>query len=196
MRKIIIMAMVLILIATATALEECEPVVEPNDIPCQITSSWDYLGACNTYEVKIYESDGTLINSRYMDDFAIYCNITFNYTDTGTYYFNISSGDSGSLIVERENMVLSIVIGAGIVAFILLFLAISLAKEHFILKFLLIVSSIITLLLIPASFLGSTTETIFFKFYIGFVGVFFLYIFVYFSYIALMNLGLIAGAKK
>ena len=88
------------------ALEQCEDIIEPEDIPCLIVTTWDYPDACNLYTLDLYNESGDTIQSFTMGDIGIYCNTTFNYTNTGQYYYNISSGDTGSILVGAENLML------------------------------------------------------------------------------------------
>lgn len=102
MKKLYIILYMIILIPLVYSLDECERELETFDIPCRVTSTWDYPNACNTYEVTIYNNNGTALNTISLDTFGIYCNFTFNYSDEGTYYYNVSSGDTGSILVKKD----------------------------------------------------------------------------------------------
>ncbi len=98
----ILLIIMITTISTATALEECTRVEEPRDVPCQITTTWVYPNACNTYTSVVYNNTGENFINYTMDTFGIYCNVTWNISDEGSYYYNISSGDSGLIIIEKE----------------------------------------------------------------------------------------------
>ena len=107
------MIIILLLIPTATALLMCEEVITPNDIPCAIISTWDYK-ECSTRQAKIYNSTPALVLTKNFSDYgaSTRCNITWNITDIGSYIWNVSTGDSGHIIVEvDETMTLAVVIG-------------------------------------------------------------------------------------
>lgn len=87
--------------------------ITQQDVPCMLIASFPYENACNTYRIKFYNSTPTLIGETDMDDYTgtDLCNTTFNFTEIGSYTFNISSGDSGRLIVEvDEDMMLAIIL--------------------------------------------------------------------------------------
>lgn len=97
--------MLLIFAASVYSIKECDSPIEPSDIPCIIKSTWDY-GNCAATEIKIYNSTPELIGQRNFTDFGLShrCNITWNYSERGSYFWNVSNGDSGTIIVEGEKM--------------------------------------------------------------------------------------------
>ena len=103
---IIILLMVLLTVAIATALDDCKRVMDSSDIPCLQRSSWIYPNPCNTYSVEIFNSNATLLDTRTMGDYGTpnFCNITFNYTSQDTYFLNFTSRDSAIIIVEADEM--------------------------------------------------------------------------------------------
>lgn len=105
MRKIhLFLYVILLSLPLAFALEECYSPIEPDKIPCTIKSTWAY-DDCLTTEVKIYNSTPLLLDTRNFTDFeAGRCNITWNYSERGTYWWNVSNGDSGSIVVEGYKM--------------------------------------------------------------------------------------------
>jgi len=143
-----------IVIAT---LEECSDVVEPEKLPCHVSSTWEYPNSCNTYLVKVYNLSGGLLDVRSMGDLGIYCNFTMNYTES--VYYNITSGDTGLIIVREDNMMLAMIIGASLLMIILLYFAFQLDENHFLLKLLLIFFSLMTAMIIPATIVNGVRLT-------------------------------------
>lgn len=117
----IYLILILLLIPLGYALEECQDIITPNDIPCIITSTWEYPNLCNTYEVKIYESQGLLLETKNLDAIGIYCNFTIHNSTIGSYYYNVSSGDTGAFIIKNEgdNM-----ISLGVILFLMVITAV------------------------------------------------------------------------
>lgn len=117
--------MVLVTIGIVNALEDCKGIMNPQDIPCIVSSSWQF--DCGSHTIKIYNSTPTLLDTRQPSDYGNTgrCNITFNFTETNSYLLNWSSGDSSKIIVEVDSeMQIAIVAGLGIFAIIFLVMAI------------------------------------------------------------------------
>lgn len=120
MKKTILLIIIsLVLINVVSALEECESVMETNDIPCLILLP--YTGNCTTMGMRFYNNGSTLLDDRIMAQFnPFYCNQTFNFTTFGSYTFNYSTGDTGSILVQGdENQQYYLYIVALIVFFVL-----------------------------------------------------------------------------
>jgi hypothetical protein len=101
-----------------------------SDIPCLIISSWQFPNACNTYSVKIYNEIPLLLDTRTLGTYGETgrCNITFNYTQQGSYLLNWTTGDSSKIIVEEDNnMLIAIVIG--MVFIVALFIALTITTK-------------------------------------------------------------------
>jgi len=81
-----------------------EPLSEKN-IPCMLIAPFPYKNPCNTYIIKFYNETPAEIGQHTLDDYTgtDLCNASFNFTAKGTYFFNVSSGDSGRIIVEGED---------------------------------------------------------------------------------------------
>lgn len=186
MKKWNLIILMLLMLPLVTALIDCKDIETPNDIPCVIRSTWDYSN-CSTTEVKIYNSTPSLISTRNFTDYGDSgrCNITWNITEKGSYFWNISNGDTGSLIVRDENMELAMIIGLGIVIITLLYIAFHLDKTHLALKILLTVFSIFLLLLIPSMLLNGVSATAdnFFKAMMLIIKIFSGYLFIYLNYV-------------
>ena len=117
--------MVLMSIQLVTSLEECKKVATSSGIPCLLISSWRHNNDCSTYSVKIYKEDMSLLDTRTLGTYSPleYCNVTFNYTDIGTYMINYSDGDTAIIIVEEDNnMLIALVIGVSLIVGLFIFL--------------------------------------------------------------------------
>ena len=103
---IIILIMVLISFPIVYGLTDCSGKMTPSDLPCSIISSWQFPNACNTYDIKVWNSTPTNIQNLTLDDYGISgrCNATFNQSKIGSYLLNWSSGDSSKIIVEVDSM--------------------------------------------------------------------------------------------
>lgn len=177
----------------ALAIEECSSIVEPIDIPCKITSLWNYTPPCNGHIAKVYDSQGNnTINYTYQNyGITGKCQITWNLTETGSYIGVVDNGDTFNVFVKVDNLQLATIIALGLAAGIMLFLAFKLDREHIIMQIGLIIFSMILLSLIPASLILGTTAIIFHKVIMGFMIVFWTYVGVYFIYYVLRWMGII-----
>lgn len=103
MKKWNLIILMLLMLPLAAALIDCKEIVTPNDIPCVVRSTWDYSN-CSTTEVKIYNSTPSLISTRNFTDYGDSgrCNITWNITEKGSYFWNISNGDTGKIIIQNK----------------------------------------------------------------------------------------------
>lgn len=98
---IIIILMMLLLFKIAIALDECKGTMLTNEIPCLVLLP--YTNDCTTIGIKFYHNGSTLLDDRLMSQYSPFnCNQTFNYTSFGTYTFNYSTGDSGSIVIEED----------------------------------------------------------------------------------------------
>jgi len=192
----------MLMIPLVMALEECKGVMVSRDIPCMIISTWQFPNACNTYDIKIFKSNTTLIDTKPMGDYGLSgrCNTTWNHSAQDSYLLNWSSGDSSKIIIEEDDdMILGIVLGVGIISALLLFMAFKLDDEHTILKILFMISSITLLILIPASTFITTTSNagkIFYRVFLYIFIAFWLYVFLYFCYFILKKLGWIVAGEE
>ncbi len=105
----------------AYALDECKGTMLINEVPCIVLIS---SNDCTTVGIKFYNNGSTLLDDRSMTQYSPFtCNQTFNYTNLGTYTFNYSTGDSGSIVVEEdENQQYYLYVVTFIIFFILLWI--------------------------------------------------------------------------
>lgn len=152
--------LILLVLPLVVGLEECKGVVEPEDIPCRITSTWAYDN-CSNNSVTIYADNGSLVETKILGKYGetALCNFTFNYTSKGTYTYNVSSGDTGVVIVEVKMITIAMIIGLSCIAFLFLYFSFNLDNEHFLLKILLIFFSLYAVILIPATIINGVDIT-------------------------------------
>lgn len=109
--RIQIILLMLVLIPAVYGLEMCQTPTTPNDIPCMVVSTWKYDN-CNVTQAVIYNETPALVSTRNFTDHSVRCNFTWNITTLGSYWWNVSNSDSGSIIVEvDETMGFAVIVG-------------------------------------------------------------------------------------
>jgi len=85
-------------------IDKCSYVTESFDLPCQLVTP-DTWEECNQ-SISIYYQNETLLTTLSMTRYGITgrCNITFNYTTSGVYYFNTTYNETGQLTVKDKDM--------------------------------------------------------------------------------------------
>ena len=147
----------------------------------------DATGSGGEFDLDIGSGNFSLIGSH---SFIIQCNTTTQGGFSSGSFEVIGTGYQGG-----NN--LPLIVAIGIVAVILFFFAFKLEEEHFILKLILIFSSVSLIYLIPAQFITGYAATTFYKLTLYIIGAFWLYVFVYIIYIVLKHFGLIvSGGDK
>lgn len=100
MKKIILLFIFLLFPIITYAMDECEGIMYKGDIPCIIL--YPYTDNCSEIEMYVYLNN-TLLDTRFMNSFnTFFCNQIFNYTALGTYTFNYSTMDTGSIVVKED----------------------------------------------------------------------------------------------
>lgn len=179
MRKYLILILVF-LIPTVLALEECGRFIEPVDVPCTITSSWKPLDGCNK-QMDFYNETGGLLQWKNWTALTPFCNMTWNISKEGTYIYN-SSIEDGVITIGVDDMILASVIGLGIAALFFLFLGYKLDDTHFLLKILFAIVGLILVTLIPVVLITHDVSVIFHTLMSRLQIAFWIYILVYLSY--------------
>lgn len=103
MKKILIYLVFFILsISYAFSLQNCESILTDDKVPCYILLS---SNNCSNASVSFYLG-GSYLESRNLDTFNDNknCNQTFDFTTTGLYTFNFSSGDSGTINLYNNRL--------------------------------------------------------------------------------------------
>ena len=126
----------------------------------------------------------------------------YNFTSTGTYcaYCHVSTAYSCFMIDTdcSESGVgylhnIAIIFGVGVILFLIMYFALQLDEQHFILKLLLILSSISLSIIIPLSTFSTDAGRTFYRSYLYIFGAFWLYVIIYFVYYILKKMNLIVG---
>jgi len=190
--------MLILLASFGTAIKECGSVVETLDVPCQVTSLWNYSTPCSKYNATVFNSTGHNVANYTFGQFGgtNLCNFTWNITTKGSYIYRVENGDSGNITVGDDNLLMAIVIGIGLLIGIILWIAFSLEPEHGILKIMLIFLSISLLPLIPATFLVNDITVILHKAITRVVWFFWIYVSIYFIYRILVWMGILIPGES
>src|SRR3990167_1082648 len=116
------------------SLEECKRVNPVKNVPCRITNTWTPSSPCSSYLINFFNSTGDFLGEANLSSYGVtcLCNASFNYSVIGSYTFNMSTGDTGQVIVEDEgSMVIAMIILLPmLLSFILLVIAASLSSEE------------------------------------------------------------------
>lgn len=179
-------------------LKECQDVIEPDEVPCYVSTTWDYPNECRDYTVDIYNVTGNHLITMNLSDYGTtyFCVFNFTYSDVGTYQFNISSGDSGSVTVGVTNYMISIIMAIAVMCGILLWITHMLSEEHVFLKILFISFVFVLITLIPTAFMVTDITLILHKSYMRMISITSIYLFVYLIYKALVKLGAIVPGEN
>lgn len=105
MKKVIIYILVLLIaIISVFGLDECTREVQTLDLPCEIITP-NQIENCSQLSIQFFLNNVS-IDLRTMDtkEGSSRCNTTFNYTAAGTYLYNQSNFDTGTIIVGERNM--------------------------------------------------------------------------------------------
>ncbi len=109
--------LLLVLALGASALQECKSIQGPGGIPCRVSTTWD-PGNCIDFNVTIFNSSGDNLTTFLMSEYGStgFCQFSFNFTTRGTYPYNITTGDTGSILVEGADEMASL----SVVAFLMM----------------------------------------------------------------------------
>ena len=194
----LIIILLITLFPIVYGMEECQRVIEPEDIPCKVISSWVYSTPCVNHTVSIYNQSGGSLETLTLKDYGStgLCVFNFTHNTKGTYNYNISSGDTGIIVVKVTNMIIGIIIGIAVICAVMLWFASMLSEQHIFLKAIIIMGSIYLVTLIPAAFIINDVEILLQKTYMRLIYLFAIYIFVYLMYAALVKLGAIVPGEN
>jgi hypothetical protein len=186
--KLLIILIVICIIPSVIAIEECKGTITKTESPCWILLTVNSTSTdCTKINATINNDTDQLCNytmSSFNPSLPI-CNATFNFTNVGTYVIYYTTGDTGSIIIQEDEFVeLSFVIGMLGIAVFLIYFAFKLDDYHFILKLLLIFFSLIYVLMIPGSLIVGVDNTynVAWKTTLGLFGIFIIYFSVYLFY--------------
>lgn len=190
---------IMILMATSVyGIEECKTIIEPSDVPCLVTSLWNYTPPCDQYNATVWDKTGSNIINYTFGDYgnSNFCNFTWNISTVGSYIYKVSNGDSGTIHIEVDNLMVGITIGIGIIIALLLTIAFNLTEDMGWVKFYLIVIALSMASIIPTTFVVYDTSVIFHKAYQLFLRITWGMIFIYFSYKVLVWLGMVVPGEN
>ena len=198
MKWTIYISMLVILATLSYSVEECAKAIEPIDINCQVTATWNYTLPCTNHKAIVYNSSGkNIINYTFAQlSSSPLCYFTWNISLKGSYYYRVTNGDSGTITIEDINMLLAFIIGTGLLAIIFLMISFMLEDEHIFLKYIMILVSLYMLYLIPASFVISNYSMALFKSYGIFLKILAAYITVWLIYKSLTWMGVVVPRRK
>ena len=94
--------MLILLIPLAYAIPECGRFITPEDIPCNIISSYNNSGNC-LINGSIYNSSGSIKSILEWKDYPPSCSALFNITVVGTYYY--TGIEEGIITVEVNQLI-------------------------------------------------------------------------------------------
>jgi len=193
-KRILLLLILMITVTTSVyGLKECGKSVEPSEIPCLVTSLWNYTTPCNQWNATVYNASGINVKNYTFQDLKNIglCYYQWNLTELGSYIYVVENGDSGNITIGADNMIIASIIGIGIIVAIFIWLAMTLDTDHFLLKVLLILTSVTLLSLIPVVLVNNDISAVFHKAYQYFIRTFWVYVSVYFTYKVLIFLGVV-----
>lgn len=206
MRKWIIL--IIMFLTTALAYAETDlaqfKVGEIVDLSVHISSDSANMIIGANPKIYIWNSSWQIVRNSSMNEIGEgWYNYTTTFNETGIYHsvvnltFNAVNGTAimDFEIVEDENKMIAMILGIAVISSLFLWLAHKLEREHFILKLLLIFSSITFLTLIPASFIIDA-DLIFYKYFMRVFVAFWIYVFIFLVYWVLRYAGVIASGKN
>ena len=198
MKWYILILMTILLTPFAFGMEECQRETSIEDIPCVVINTWFYPNSCETYSVDIYNQSGVLLEQLNLTERGQsgFCEFNFTQSKKGTYVYNISSGDTGTIVVGVKSYMLAIVLGIGLVCAFFFWFAFQLSEEYIILKYLITIVAMGFLTLIPTVFITNDVSSLFFKYFLWFGRLLALYIFVFGVYKLLTYLGVIVPGEN
>jgi len=95
---------ILFFISFSYSIEECSgEVITADEVPCYLFLP--YAEDCTDLSISVYNETSFIYNQTLSNYSADQCNATFNQTGISTYPFLWSTGDTGSIIVEVNNMI-------------------------------------------------------------------------------------------
>lgn len=102
-KELIIGILLLSLIPLVSAIDECKGTMHNNEVPCLLLLENSSSNPCDTMTVTVYKNSSGILYTQQMVQYSPFlCNGTFNQTDYGTYTFQYSSGDTGSIVIEED----------------------------------------------------------------------------------------------
>jgi len=123
-----ILIILLLMIPVAYALDECQRVQDPGDIPCNIVSTWSGTDCVST--ISIFNESEELIGIVSWGNHTPYCNFTWNYSGAGTYTYNSTIEDGVITVAGGKMWLLGILLIPLGLAFLFLYWGATLQDEQ------------------------------------------------------------------
>lgn len=117
------------MISGALAIKECQRQNPITDIPCMVITSYHPSGNCSEYNATIYFNLTTIKNLTYGDYFPN-CNITFNESQLGVYYWNSSIENGFITVIGDDNLLIALLLIPVAVMFMLIYWGNSLPEDQ------------------------------------------------------------------
>lgn len=132
------------------ALEECQRVQNPTDIPCTIRSSWLPSTGCSETFYIFNETGGNIYNLSWAAS-PPFCNVTWNYTDQATYIYNSSIEAGVITVASTDFFIMGILLIPIILAFFFVYYSNHFKEEYPAIGWLF---KLLALAMIPILFIG------------------------------------------
>lgn len=132
MRRCAKTTLILMLILLVTPLvfgqvEECKRIAQTTDVPCRVTSPWNYTKPCSSHQATVFDDDGENVENYTYTDYGNSSNLClFDWfiDEPGSYTYTVDTGDTGNIIVEVQDNLLGIIIGSLVIIVAFIFFAI------------------------------------------------------------------------
>lgn len=113
-----LLTLLMILFVTPMVLaqvEECKRIAQTTDIPCRVTSPWNYTKPCSSHQATVFDDDGNNVQNYTYTDYgnsSQLCLFDWFIDEPGSYTYTVDVGDTGNIIVEVPDNMLGIIVGS------------------------------------------------------------------------------------
>jgi len=123
-KKEIFLIIFILITPLISALEECSKEMETLDLPCKVVTTYEYPDSCETYSVTIYDTNNATLETKTLGKFGKFCTFNFTYTEIGSYYYEITSGDTGGILIKNKmQQIYSLLVYGGYLIIVLILIA-------------------------------------------------------------------------
>lgn len=128
--KLLLFIVFLILISTTIYSDECSRTINPDDVPCQVISTFLPSGGCNV-NGTVFTDNGTIRQSFTWNESLPFCQFSWNISSPASTYVYNSSIETGVITVEVEDNMLSIVLSFMFIIAFYVFIGVSHSRNGF-----------------------------------------------------------------